>query len=370
MKYKFISAIFMMAITGHLSLSAQKLVDKNATKETQMLYKNLQVIQGKSIMIGHQDDTAYGIAWKYEKDQSDIKKVIGDYPAVYGWEIGHLETGDSLSIDNIHFAKIRELMLEAYHRGGINTVSWHLRNPFTQGSSWDVSSDKVVQSIIPGGDKHNLYIKWLDRLAAFFQSVQTKDGTLVPILFRPFHEHTGSWFWWGEKLCTKKDYIALWQFTVTYLRDKKNVHNLLYIYSPDFVKNGQEYFDRYPGDNYVDILGQDLYHRGGKETADKYISDVQNIMQMLSAYSHKSNKPFIFSETGAEQIPMNNWFTEVLYKAVSKDKPAYILFWRNAYETPCHFYAPYPGHPAADDFIKFKHYPDILFESRLPAMYK
>lgn len=349
---------------------AQKTVDSQATEHTKALYENLRAVQGEEILFGHQDDTAYGIAWKYEEGQSDIKKVTGDYPAVYGWDLGHLELGDSLNIDQIRFLKIRELIIEAYHRGGVNTISWHARNPYTDGSSWDVSSDKVVRSILPGGAKHVVYTGWLDRLALFLKSLKTEDGTFVPILFRPFHEHTGSWFWWGKDLCSKTDYIALWKFTVNYLRNEKDVHNVLYVYSSDWVKDEQEYFDRYPGDDFVDILGIDLYHRGAEETVDRYISDVRNIMRFLSAYSKKTGKPFVFSETGAEQIPMDNWFTEVLYKAITPYKPAYVLLWRNAYERPCHFFAPFPGHPASDDFVKFKNLPDMLFEGDLPDLYK
>lgn len=53
----------------------------------------------------------------------------------------------------------------------------------------------------------------------------------VPVLFRPWHEHTGSWFWWGEKLCTPEEYKALWHMTVDILRSD-GVDNALYAYSP------------------------------------------------------------------------------------------------------------------------------------------
>ncbi len=349
---------------------AQNTVDKNATKETMALYKNLQNIQGKNILFGHQDDTAYGIAWKYEKGQSDVKKVTGDYPAVCGWDLGHIELRDSANIDNVLFSEIKHLMIENFYRGGINTVSWHLRNPYTDGSAWDVASNEVVKSIIPGGSKHDKFMQWLDTLSGFFKSLRAADGTMIPVLFRPFHEHTGNWFWWGKAHCSKDDYIKLWQFTVSYLRDVKKVHNLLYVYSPDWIQGEQEYFDRYPGDKYIDVLGLDLYHRGGEKTTIKYISDVENVMRFLSNYAEPHHKAFVFSETGENEIATKNWFTEVLYRAVEKYRPAYVLLWRNAYETPCHFFVPYPGHPATDDFIRFKNKADIIFAKELPAMYK
>lgn len=346
------------------------IVDHGATKETKALYRNLKALQGEKILFGHQDATAYGIGWKYEDGQSDVKKVTGDHPAVHGWDWGQLELGDSVNLDQVHFALIRQRIIEAYERGGINTVSWHLRNPLTEGSSWDVSSDKVVQSILPGGSQHQVFVQWLDRVADFSKSLHTANGTAVPVLFRPFHEHTGSWFWWGGDLCSREDYIALWQFTVTYLRDQKNVHNFLYCYSPDFVTTDEAYFDRYPGDDYVDVLGLDLYHRNGESEASNYITAVQNVMKIISEYSAAHDKVFVFSETGSETLPMPDWFTNVLYKAISSHKPAYVLVWRNAFERPNHYYAPYPDHPAATDFNAFKALSDVAFEQDLPDMYQ
>lgn len=356
--------------TTCMIVSAQNLNDKKATPETKALYRNLRQMQGKSILFGHQDDTAYGIGWTAESNQSDVKKVTGDYPAVYGWDLGHIELGDSLNIDKVPFDRMRRLMIEAYRRGGVNTVSWHLRNPYTAGSAWDVTSDKVVKSILPGGEKHQLYIKWLDRLAAFFDQLNKESGTPVPILFRPFHEHSGSWFWWGKNLCSVNEYVSLWHFTVDYLRDKKNIHNLVYIYSPDFVKNKQEYFDRYPGDAYIDMLGLDLYHRDAETKSQEYISNVKNIMGFLNYYSVKSGKPYAFSETGLNELPMYNWFTEVLYPALQPNKPIYVLVWRNAYDLPGHYFIPYPGHPAGENLIEFKNLPDVLFENELSELYK
>ena len=65
--------------------------DKNATTETIALYNNLKKLMNEGFMFGHQDDLAYGVGWKYENGRSDIKDVTGDYPAVTGWELGHLE---------------------------------------------------------------------------------------------------------------------------------------------------------------------------------------------------------------------------------------------------------------------------------------
>ena len=75
----------------------------------------------------------------------------------------------------------------------------------------------------------------------------------IPVIFRPFHELNGSWFWWGGKNCTPEEIKQLYRFTVAYLRDQKNVHNLLYAYNTDRFTTKEDYLERYPGDEWVDI---------------------------------------------------------------------------------------------------------------------
>jgi len=192
-------SLFCFLTTSILAAST-KPTDPKATTETVKLYQNLKELQHRGLMFGHQDDLAYGEGWVYEEGRSDVKDACGDYPAVYGWELGHLELGDTYSLDSVHFDKIQGWIKTVYKRGGVNTISWHLRNPFTDGSSWDTSSKEVVKSILPGGEKHELFKTYLDKLAGFFAGLKTEDGTFIPVLFRPFHEHTGSWFWWA-KIC-------------------------------------------------------------------------------------------------------------------------------------------------------------------------
>jgi len=77
--------------------------DKKATKETVRLFQSLYELKNKGVMYGHQDDLMYGNTWWYEKDRSDIKDITGDYPAVAGFELGHLELGNERSLDSVSF---------------------------------------------------------------------------------------------------------------------------------------------------------------------------------------------------------------------------------------------------------------------------
>jgi hypothetical protein len=176
-------------------------VDKHATQETVNLYHHLEKIPSKGFMLGHQDDLAYGVGWKYIPGRSDIKDVTGDYPALYGWELGRIELDNPVNLDSVPFDKMKGFIREIYDRGGVITISWHLNNPLTGKSAWQPAPGTVA-SILPGGSKNDLYKSWLDRIAAFMLSLKGQHGELIPVIFRPFHELNGSWFWWGEKNCS------------------------------------------------------------------------------------------------------------------------------------------------------------------------
>lgn len=341
--------------------------DPEATKETISLYQNMMKLQAKGMMFGHQDAVPYGIGWMYDEGRTDVKDVCGDHPAVYGWELGHLELGHAYSLDSVYFSKIQEGIKTVYKRGGINTISWHLRNPLTGGTSWDVSSKKVVASILPGGEKHQVFLDYLDKLSAFLLSLKDDNGTYIPVIFRPFHEHTGSWFWWGKDLCTVEEYKTLWRFTVLYLRETKKIHHLLYGYSTDRFKTAQEYLERYPGDDIIDMLAFDLYDRGGD-----YPSILKNCAAIVTKLGKESEKIVAVSEAGGPISRNVEWWTRVLLESLRPYNLSYVLVWRNPWNKPQDAFGPFKGHPSSADFIKFYNDPKTLFQSDIAGknMYK
>jgi mannan endo-1,4-beta-mannosidase len=96
------------------------LVDSLATSQTVALYKNLQAINASGVLFGHQDDTAYGVGWWAESGRSDVKEVCGDYPAVYGWDLGDIQNEKNL--DGVNFAMMRLWIIEAFKRGGFHCI--------------------------------------------------------------------------------------------------------------------------------------------------------------------------------------------------------------------------------------------------------
>lgn len=312
--------------------------DNKATKETVILFQSLFQLKNKGIMYGHQDDLMYGYDWWYEKDRSDTKEAVGDYPAVAGFELGHIELGNERSLDSVSFTQILEHIKIHYNRGGVITISWHPNNPLTmqttegkskwpQGTAWDVSSNEVVSSILPGGKNNEIFNTWLERLATFFLSIKEDNGTPIPFIFRPYHEHSGSFFWWGTNICTEKEYIALWRYTVDFLRDKKSIHNILYAYNTDRVTSLDQYLSGYPGDDIIDMLSLDMYDRG-----KQFDGELDKALGFVTSEAGERNKLTALSETG-ERKGMKDWWSSVLLPIVSKYPVGYVLTWRDAYKS-------------------------------------
>jgi mannan endo-1,4-beta-mannosidase len=349
------------------------LVDANATTETQALFYNMLKNLNKGIMIAHQDDAAYGHDWYGIEGRSDVKETAGNYPAVFGWELGHIEISAQYNLDSVYFSDMKRLILEVYERGGINTISWHSDNIATGKTAWDCAQDTVVKSVLPGGSNHTKFLVYLDRLAIFFHDLKDKDGVPIPVIFRMYHEHTGSWFWWGAKQCTPEEYNQLFRMTVSYLRDVKNVHNLLYAFSPADIKSENEFLTRYPGNDWVDIVGFDCYYYGEDmpEAIENYHQKMTTGLSIITKYAQQTGKIPIMAETGMESLIVPDYFTHILYPIIEPYKISYILFWRNSSSKSMrkHFYVPFAGQTSASDFRKFTNMPGILLINEISPMY-
>ncbi len=321
--------------------SALSPVDPMLTPEALQMLTRLRQTSGKRILFGHQNATAEGVGWTNAPDRADLHDVACVLPVVYGWDYSDFHPASRIK-------NLKPLIEEAYRRGAVNTLSWHLNNPKTDGEYYDTTP--AVPEILPGGALHEKYKASLDEFAQRIQAFRGTQGEAIPLIFRPFHEQNGSWFWWGKKSASPEDYRALWRFTVAYLRDVKEVHQLLYAYSPSAFQTEEEYLETYPGDEWVDLLGLDHY----QIQDEKGMKSLIQSLEVLEKISRRKNKPFALTETGNEGLSREDWWTHVFQKAFKKSKAArrisYALFWRNG--SPTHFFVPYPGQASASDFLK------------------
>lgn len=349
-------------------------IDKQATRETAALYHNLRKMSKKHILFGHQSAMEYGHGWTAEPGRSDVKSVTGSHPAVVGVDFSGLSGRPAESVERTKTA-LRRQIADTYDRGGITTVAWHFTNPVTPktGFYWkDSVSAPAVAALIPGGSHHQEYKAILQTIGSFANSVKGSDGKLAPMIFRPYHEFDGGWFWWGKPHCRRDDFVALWRFTVGYLRDSLQVHNFVYAFSPDCTfKTEADYLERYPGDEWVDLVGMDNYADFGRDGRYNVAAGIQKL-KIVADYAQKAGKLAAFTETGLESIPDTTWWTSTLLKSLraQKMKLAYVLVWRNDSRSATHFYAPYPGQVSVPDFMKFYQDPYTWFETDVPNPYK
>jgi mannan endo-1,4-beta-mannosidase len=360
--------LFFLIVLSSTIIQAQQCSDVLATPLTQKLYNHLYQLKDAYTIFGHQDAMAYGVGWRGVAGKTDIADVVNDCPGLYGWDIANIELAAKNNIDGVPFSKIRSYIQDAYARGAVSTISWHANNPFTGKNAWDTTS-QTVASILPGGVQHQKYILWLDRVAAFLQSIKTADGNFIPVLFRPFHELTGDWFWWGKNNCTPAQFIALWNFTQDYLTKSKNIHHLIYVYNTADFEDAQSFLLRYPGDNRIDILSFDRYQYEGVDGPAIFLQVMKRQLGILTKLAAEKQKIAAIAETGYESIPDPQWWTSILYPLLQNYPVSHVLVWRNAgfmkSTQKMHYYAPYPGQVSEADFKLFYTYPKMLFEKKL-----
>jgi len=356
------------------------IVDKSATKETIALFYNLKKLAKTKVAVGQQ--AAFDSFYQDAGGDSDIKKNTGYDPALLGSDFMFITDKSNNNQSGNWFYQQEQIIVNntkaAYAKGLINTFSWHLREPYNEDSFYtaDMTADQkatAFKSILPGGTNHEWYKKKLDKVASIFLNLKGSNGELIPIIFRPFHEFDGSWFWWGANFCTAEEYKTAYKFTVEYLRDTKGVHNVLYGFSPDNSYTTTDgYLSRYPGDAYVDVLGMDNYgdfNNQGQTGANKANTKIK----LISDLAKTKVKITAMTETGyrvtSSIAPVTDWFSTYLYSALTSNNTevSYVMFWNNDKEG---YYVPNGSVSNAADFKTFAAKPKSALLNSLPKMYE
>ena len=401
----------------HKYTESIKLADEKADAGTVALYQYLKAVgNSSSVIYGHMEDTVLKAGSSSLPGYSDTEDVTGSISAIDGLDCGGLFTGfadkfasrypdeaallgisndDTTAEDDIKAAAA--FSNKSIEAGAIMTLSAHMPNfaysvkkdnadsigktydqfDYTVADSYTLTGD-CVNNILPGGKFNEAYTAYLDLIAEYASLV---NGT---VLFRPLHENTGGWFWWGSTFCTADTYKSVFKYTVDYLRDEKNVHNFLYLYGPGSEAASEaEYEERYPGDGYVDLVGFDSYDNNPDESANYTFQDnFRNTIRLTDAFAKKHNKLFAVTETGIANgskalLPSGNkrknWYKEILDIVTDSEFDCcYFMLWSN-YSSSGSYYTPFVvkdngdgtlcGHEMLDPFITFYNDAKSIFAS-------
>ncbi len=368
------------------------LVNKNATGETKRLYEYLEVVssEGKYIF-GHQN-SAHIYVYENAEGNSDVKELTGSYPGIIGLDSLSL-TGNEMESNSQEEAvqKCIELSKNVVKEGVILTLSTHLPNfsddrfepddgvyDYRTADFLDCKnlSGNCAKEILPGGAYNNRYNAYLDLIVTYAKGIGD-----IPVLFRPLHENNGDWFWWGS-ITSIQTYQELFQYTVRYLT-QKGVNNFLYVYSPNGpFSSMQDYMERYPGDEYIDIVAFDYYddYLEPNETyREKFMDEMKETSKVVAEVAKLHNKIPAISETGSRVMRENgkndglamynnpmkghNWYIKIGDIAIEYGIP-YYLVWGNFEAT--NSYLPFKiskneNHEMAEEFIDLYHCENSIF---------
>jgi len=359
----FVLTIFLGSLCSFYNSHAQ--VDTDLTAKTKALHSNLKAIeQSNNFLFGQEffnsfrfnSGSAHG-----DETFSDAKDITGSHPAVLGSDF-HYYLEKNATERGYHTDAVKY----AFQQGYVITFDWHVSARGTSSYQCSGSPTNLAKNIANGntnGDR-DWFLGELDKVIDIINKDLVVNGDTIPIVFRPLHEMNGGWFWWGAcSGLTAAEYKSLYQLTANYIKER--TRSVLFCWSPNtpFVES------YYPGDDYVDVVGVDLY----EATTTSLRTELGKVVDFANTH----NKIAIFSETGDRNSDATAavYWKNVVLPGILNDpsgksrKIAWALTWINS-----SWSEPYVAHAGSSgtvkqSFIDFKNSPNVLFGDEMPDMY-
>ena len=247
---------------------AQAPVDANASEAAKKVYTFLYDNFGKKtisgIMTGDMT-TANGDITQHE-DVLAVYNASGKYPALVGFDFMNAtgKTADNSSWYKEYTAASVELAKDLYKRGGIPAFTWHWRDPSRTTDAFYANNQdetpctfKISDALNADGswntssEAYQNIVKDIDTVADYFLALQEAG---VACIFRPLHEASGGWFWWGTD--TADNFVKLYQLITEEMISVKGVHNVIWVWNPCTINDA----DWNPGETYYDVISIDIYN--------------------------------------------------------------------------------------------------------------
>ncbi|CDF80806.1 glycoside hydrolase (GH26) [Formosa agariphila KMM 3901] len=331
-------------------------IDAGATYETKNLFQKIgQLSNSSQFAFGQEFPMSFKLdGLRTDLSTSDCKDVTGDHPGVFGID-PHYMLYKSNEEKQLHIQEAKY----AYNNGAIVTFDFHQQSRNDNKIYFDeMSTDQdksLVYDIVNDIDgSRDWFYNELDDVVNIINS-----DLGFPVVFRLYHEMDGDWFWWGTKTKNHSSqlYIQFYQLAVNYIKSKTDL--VLFGWTPN-QKIDESY---YPGDNYVDVVGVDVY--------DPTKSTLKSNLIELSSFALNHGKVAVLSETGRQGYINSNptfWTSNILAaieEGASDIRIAWALAWFNApWETSQNnLFIPNASSPnnVKDDFNKFYESERTLF---------
>jgi len=233
-------------------------VTPNASAPAQALLALLYQLQGHKTLSGQHNQLH-----KMSVASDEVHRITGHYPAVWGGEWGFSDSRHN--IDNIAYRPaLMEEIYQQHAAGRIIVMTYHQASPtvgepcgFEDGVQAKLTEEDWEDLFQPGTPLRIVWEKHVDRLAVALKHLESRQ---IPVIFRPYHEMNGDWFWWGGH---PEHFRQLWALIYDRYVNHHGLTNLLWAWNPDKPHEGVA--DFYPGHDTVDLLGTDIYPNEGRD---------------------------------------------------------------------------------------------------------
>lgn len=280
-----------------------KPVNPNATPEAHELLVFIYNQKGKGVLTGQHSYPLFSdIYMERVENLTD-----GSHPVVFGQDFGYSKPG---SLDGINFRQRSiDNAVKWHKRGAIITFMWHAVPPTTESNFTTWKGDNAIQSDLTDQQWNDLFTegteinnRWkaqVDAVAFFLRQLQDEK---IPVIWRPYHEMNGDWFWWGSR---PADYVKLYRMLYDRITNFHKINNLLWVFNGNELgsPNVQDYEPFFPGRDYIDILATDIYNHGYNKR------DYDTLLKLANG------KPIAWGEVGPlptdkiiEEQPEWAWF--------------------------------------------------------------
>jgi len=256
MKMKILTVAFLLLASSHAGAQSFKPVNRGASPEAQKLLGYLYSLRGKHTLSGQ-----HNYNHELNKYMEAAHSITGKYPAIWGTDFILGGTKD-------YGQEIVDEARKKYQEGFIVTLMWHAGRPvddppygWKESIQAELTNEQWKELTTPGTPLNRRWQSQADKVASYLK--QLRDAH-VPVLWRPYHEMNGVWFWWGDKK-GKDGYQKLWKMLFDRFVNFHGLNNLLWVWNANAPRDipkdeAFSYHHYYPGSDYVDVLATDVYH--------------------------------------------------------------------------------------------------------------